>query len=426
VVTVISRFRVRNGLEAEVRRAFLNRPRLVEKAAGFRDLDVLTDATDPSVFLLVTRWTDAESFRTWHRSEAHHQSHQLIPQGLKLDPSFTSLTVADSIEDPGGVQNLSDALEGQATAVSNWLLESDAVFALLLAADGTIRARNRASRRIFASDPAKNFGASIWDYLVCSDAQRLRERLSDAAASYDGCVLLNLAHGRQNPMTLEVGLVRCGDATLLLGAHEHRYDSGFQTEILELTNELSVMMRESERRNRELVEANQTIARLARTDTLTGLANRRTLDEAFQREIARAQRQRQSLSLIMADLDRFKSINDQYGHVAGDQVLVSAAAVLKQDLRPFDLAARYGGEEFLVLLPETSTADAVSIAERIRTQVAETAVAACPRPITISLGVTSWMAGETLEQTVARADAALYEAKNSGRNCVRAACNTPA
>ena len=82
-----------------MRRAFLNRPRLVGKAAGFRDINVLTDATDPSVFLLLTRWTDAESFRTWHRSAAHHQSHQLIPQGLKLDPSFTSVTVALSIED---------------------------------------------------------------------------------------------------------------------------------------------------------------------------------------------------------------------------------------------------------------------------------------------------------------------------------------
>jgi two-component system cell cycle response regulator len=408
-----------------VRRAFLNRPRLVGKAAGFRDINVLTDATDPSVFLLLTRWTDAESFRTWHRSAAHHQSHQLIPQGLKLDPFFTSVTVADSIEDPGGVQNLNDALDGQATALTKWLLESDTVFALLVGPDGTIRARNRASRRIFAFDPAKNFGVSIWDYL-CSDAQHLRERLSDAAVPYDGCVLLNLADGQQNPITLEVGLVRCGDATLLLGAHEHRYDSSFQTEILELTNELSVMMRESERRNRELVEANQTIARLARTDTLTDLANRRTLDEAFQREIARAQRQRESLSVIMADLDCFKSINDQYGHVAGDQVLVSTAAVLKQNLRPFDVAARYGGEEFLVLLPETTTADAVSVAERIRTQVAEIAVAACPRLITISLGVASWMTRETPEQIVARADAALYEAKNSGRNCVRAAGNIPA
>jgi len=113
-------------------------------------------------------------------------------------------------------------------------------------------------------------------------------------------------------------------------------------------------MRESAQKNRELKEANQTIERLARTDPLTGLANRRTLDEAFRREIARAERQLVSLSVIMADLDRFKSINDEYGHLAGDQVLAGAASVFGSQLRPFDLAARYGGEEFVLLLPGTS------------------------------------------------------------------------
>ena len=92
MVTIISRFRVRNGLEGEVRAAFIKRPRLVEKAAGFRGLDVLTDGSDRSIFLLLTRWTDNESFQAWHRSEGHRQSHELTPKGLKLDSSFTSLT----------------------------------------------------------------------------------------------------------------------------------------------------------------------------------------------------------------------------------------------------------------------------------------------------------------------------------------------
>jgi heme-degrading monooxygenase HmoA len=91
VVTVISRFRVRNGVEAEVRSAFINRPRLVEKTVGFCGLDVLTDAADPSVFLLLTRWTNEEIFRTWHRSEGHDQSREFMPRSLKLDASFTSL-----------------------------------------------------------------------------------------------------------------------------------------------------------------------------------------------------------------------------------------------------------------------------------------------------------------------------------------------
>jgi diguanylate cyclase (GGDEF)-like protein len=421
VVTVISRFRVRNGLEKEVRWAFLNRPRLVEKAAGFCGLDVLTDAADPSVFLLLTRWTDKESFRAWHRSEAHHQSHELIPRGLKLDASFTSLTIGNSIEGPAGIQSLSDALEGQTVALSQWLMESDAVFALLLAPDGTIRVRNRAGHRLFPADPARNFGLTIWDYLVCSDPQHLRKRLSDSGGQYDGCLMLNLADGEQTPITLEVGLVRCSGAILLLGTQENRHDSHLQTEMFTVTTDLSVMMREAARTNRELKEANETIERLARTDALTGLANRRTLDEAFQREIARAERLGECLSVIIGDLDHFKSINDQYGHVTGDQVLARAAAVFGSQLRPYDLAARYGGEEFVLLLPGTSTDGAIAIAERIRKEVAEIKVPSCPRQITVSLGVASWMTGEAPEELVARADAALYNAKSTGRNRVEAA-----
>ncbi len=409
-----------------MRKAFLNRPRLVEKTAGFCGLDVLTDSADPAVFLLLTRWTDEESFRTWHRSEAHHQSHGFMPLGLKLDATFTSLTVGNRIDHPTGVQTLNDALEGQTVGLSRWLSESAEVFALLLSPDGTIRARNQAGYRVFPDDPAKNPGSSIWDYLVSSDIQQLRQRLSEAGSPRDGCLLLNLADEQQNPITLEVGLVPCSGATLLVGTQEHRHDSHFQNEILKLTNDLSLMMREAERKNRELKAANETIERLARTDALTGLANRRTLHAALLREIARAEREGSALSAIMADLDHFKSINDQFGHIAGDHVLAHAAAVFGSLSRPYDLAARYGGEEFFLLLPGTSIQDAVSIAERIRKEVAELKVEECPRQITVSLGVASWMTGEGPEQFVARADAALYNAKSAGRNRVDAASGVPA
>ena len=424
MVTVISRFRVRNGLEDEVRKAFLNRPRLVENAAGFCGLNVLTDAADPSVFLLLTRWTDEISFRAWHRSEAHNQSHELIPQGLKLDPSFTSLTVGNNIEGSCGILNLSDAFEGRPVALSHWLMESDAVFALVLSPDGTICLRNRASDRIFPPNPEKDIGSRIWDYMICSEAQ-LRERLSDSTDQLDDSVLLNLVDERHNSITLEVELIRFGGAILMLGTHERRHDSNFQAEIVALANDLSVTMREVAQKNRDLEKANETIERLARTDGLTGLANRRTLDEVLASEIARAQRQGKDLSILMADLDRFKSINDQYGHISGDHVLAGAAAVFGSELRPYDLAARYGGEEFVLVLPGTSTNDAIVIAERIRRRVEKITVPSCPRQITISLGVASWRVGEASKQFVARADEALYSAKRSGRNRVEAASNSP-
>jgi diguanylate cyclase (GGDEF)-like protein len=267
---------------------------------------------------------------------------------------------------------------------------------------------------------AKNFGLSIWDYL-CSDAGHLRQRLSDSGGQYDGHLLLNLADEQQNPITLEVGLVHCSGATLLLGTLEQGHDSRLRTEIFKLGNDLATMMRESVRKNRELKEANATIERLARTDALTGLANRRTLHEVLPREIARAERTGKHLSAIMADLDRFKSINDEFGHIIGDQVLIRAAAVLGSQLRPYDLAARYGGEEFVLLLPETSIDGAIVIAERIRKEVAEIKVTGCPRQITISLGIAGWLTGESPEEFVARADMALYNAKNTGRNRVEAA-----
>jgi len=408
-----------------VRKAFLKRPLLVEKAAGFCGLSVLTDAADPSVFLLLTRWTDEISFRAWHRSEAHNQSHELIPQGLKLDSSFTSLTVGNNIEGSCDILNLSDAFEARPVVLSHWMMESDAVFALVLSPDGTICLRNRASDRIFPiPNPEKNFGSKIWDYMVCSEAQ-LRERLSDSTDQLDDCLLLNLVDERHNSITLEVELIRFGGAILLLGTQERRHDSNFQAEIVALANDLSVTMREVAQKNRDLEKANEMIARLARTDGLTGLANRRTLDEVLAIEIARAQRQGKDLSILIADLDRFKSINDQYGHISGDHVLAGAAAVFGSELRPYDLAARYGGEEFVLVLPGTSTNDAIAIAERIRRRVEKITVPSCPRQITISLGVASWRVGEASKQFVARADEALYNAKRSGRNRVEAASDSP-
>lgn len=420
MVTVMSRFRVRNGLEAEVRNAFLNRPRLVEKVPGFCGIDVMTDAADPSVFLLLTRWTDEETFRAWHKSDGHHHSHEMMPRGLKLDASFTSLTVGISVEDPAGIRNLSDSLEGQTVALSRWLMESDSVFALLLAPDGVIRERSQAAWRLFPPDPAKNFGLTVWDYLKCSDVSHLRELLLGTESPYAGRLLLNLADTEQNPVTFEISLVRHGHSVLMLGTQERRHESHFQNEILKLNNDLSLMMRDAAQANRDLKEANKTIERLARTDGLTGLANRRSLDEAFVREIARAERSGQPLSMILADLDHFKSINDRYGHTAGDQVLICAAKVFGGRLRRYDLAARYGGEELVLLLPGTSADIAISIAERIRREVAAINVPGLDVRFTLSLGVAAWKSGEKPGPFLARADAALYQAKNAGRNRVEA------
>jgi diguanylate cyclase (GGDEF)-like protein len=151
----------------------------------------------------------------------------------------------------------------------------------------------------------------------------------------------------------------------------------------------------------------------ARTDQLTGVANRRTWDHELPRELARAHRTREPLAMAMLDLDRFKAYNDTYGHPAGDRLLRSAAAAWSERLRTTDVLARYGGEEFAVLLPACDAASAQRVAEQLR--------AAVPGGQTCSIGVATWDGVETAEELVARADAALYAAKDSGRDRVMSA-----
>ncbi|WP_051221859.1 diguanylate cyclase [Conexibacter woesei] len=152
---------------------------------------------------------------------------------------------------------------------------------------------------------------------------------------------------------------------------------------------------------------------LARTDQLTGLANRRTWDDELPRELARARRNGEPLSVAILDLDRFKSYNDTYGHPAGDRLLRGAAAAWTERLRTTDLLARYGGEEFAVLLPGCDTAAAAQVVEHLR--------AAVPDDETCSIGLATWDGDESCDTLVARADTALYRAKDGGRNRVVAA-----
>lgn len=161
------------------------------------------------------------------------------------------------------------------------------------------------------------------------------------------------------------------------------------------------------------------LSRLALTDQVTGLANRRGGEEALAREVARARRTGTPLSLVLFDLDRFKAINDRCGHAVGDLVLRGIAEILSASQRGSDLAMRWGGEEFLVLLPDVGLAGARSFAERVRERVQNLAVADAGH-ITVSAGVSELAGDEDPAVALARADANLYRAKASGRNRVEA------
>ena len=165
--------------------------------------------------------------------------------------------------------------------------------------------------------------------------------------------------------------------------------------------------------------------RLANTDGLTGLYNHRFLQQCLAREIDRAERYGRPLSLVMVDIDHFKQFNDRFGHLAGDEALVAITETLVNVSRASDIVARYGGEEFVMVLPETSHEKAQLVAERARQCAERLDLEVCRGepgyPLTVSCGVAGRRVGETREALIGEADAALYEAKRAGRNCVRVA-----
>lgn len=208
-------------------------------------------------------------------------------------------------------------------------------------------------------------------------------------------------------------------------AHERLCDLNRQYG--ELVETLSRVIAAKERLELELVAANRTLEEKAKCDPLTGLSNRRVLEETLVRDLAQADRTGAHLSVVMLDVDHFKNVNDTHGHSVGDLVIRFVADVLKKSVRVADLAARYGGEEFTLILPDTDATGAVVVAERIRAAIERTRIdlsGGVSFSITVSLGTASvkgpgcQRAGRSL---VEAADAALYRAKKSGRNRVETA-----
>jgi len=230
-----------------------------------------------------------------------------------------------------------------------------------------------------------------------------------------------LAQIKKDPQTQNIPVI-----LVTANADEHNVAEGLDMgafdyiikpySLLVLLARVRTALREKERQ--DLLE------KWATTDPLTEHFNRRHFFEMAHRELDRSYRLHSPLSFIMLDIDNFKKVNDQYGHLVGDMVLVRLAKILRQQLRSVDLCCRYGGEEFVLCLPDTHLEGAKDVAERIRLAILQETIRSnddLPLSISISLGVADSQDDQSVEGILKRADAALYQAKDGGRNQTRLA-----
>jgi len=268
---------------------------------------------------------------------------------------------------------------------------------------------------IFSSGLA---GKPLGSILTTKSGKKFRQVLKtivDKGACFGAVIECN---NFEQCMGLNISGTLVEDSVLLIVV-KARPESGFDR----LYDQLTILNNELINAKRELAKKNVELDALASVDALTGISNRRVIIAQASENFRLARRYGITFSLIMADLDRFKLINDTYGHLTGDKVLSQTGSIISRSLRDTDHAGRYGGEEFLVILASTSADEAGRVAERIRQSVAETRFSnetGRTFQVTISLGVATYKGDIDIEAAIDRADKALYRAKQKGRNRVEA------
>jgi heme oxygenase (mycobilin-producing) len=177
MIVAMSRFRVKNQREQDVRQAFLNRPRLVDGQTGFLGLEVFQDPADGAVFYLVTRWSDLPSFRTWHSSPAHQHSHELMPKGLKLDSAFTELRILERVEAERHEAAWEHFAGDWGALTLAHLASSAAVHGVIAATGGEIVGATAGIEKLLGEEPGRLSGQPLWKFLTAESANELRRRV---------------------------------------------------------------------------------------------------------------------------------------------------------------------------------------------------------------------------------------------------------
>jgi diguanylate cyclase (GGDEF)-like protein len=245
-----------------------------------------------------------------------------------------------------------------------------------------------------------------WATVIASNAALIEKDLTNAP---DSARLF-----KESASRMSIPLISFGQTHGVLTLHSSRKNA-FQENDLESLESVADICANSIQ-NAHYV---QRVKQLAYLDGLTGIFNRRFFELRILEELERARRYGSGMSVIMADIDEFKSLNDEFGHLLGDEVLRQVSGLLHKQLRKIDVVCRYGGEEFAMLLIQTNLEQAVTIAEKLRRLVGEWQFPGVPRTVTISAGIASFpLHGKTRDELIRSADRALYSAKHSGRNRV--------
>ncbi len=292
-----------------------------------------------------------------------------------------------------------------------------AIAAAVLGEDGTLIEANAGFLRIIKTEAPGPIGMCVGQFFIQPDFATL----AGTRGGVDGELyrgLLTLGDRLGQTCSLSGRVWRMNGRLRVLAEYDVGELERVYATVLELNSEYAKAQFELAQANLKLQQREAEILAVSLTDPLTGVGNRRRLDQAIVVEVSRADRTGGKLCALMADLDHFKRVNDVHGHEAGDRVLATFGDLLRRRTRATDIVARFGGEEFVVLMPNTDMEQAVAIAERIREAIAACRVEPLPDPVTASFGVVELVAGEQANALLRRADTALYEAKQSGRNRV--------
>ncbi len=255
-------------------------------------------------------------------------------------------------------------------------------------------------------------GGNVWQGIMCNRAKDGRHYWVDTTI----VPFLDAAGRPYQYVSVRTEITRIKEAEALLA----RSKEELEVRVAERTHALAAANASLQAEITQRRRLEEELRRLAATDPLTGIYNRRRFDELLSAEVHRAVRYRTPLSLIILDIDRFKRINDTLGHATGDLILTRITALVAASIRADDIFARLGGEEFGVLAPNVTLAECRKLAEKLRAAVAQMVVSEAPQ-VTCSFGATEYHVGEAPDEFVRRADEALYRAKANGRNRVEAA-----